>query len=328
MWDLSYLRQLNPTDFENLVSHLFQAMGYRTRLTPVSKDGGVDIEASIDHVGLSHVWLIQAKRYSGNVGVKEVREYCSLKYREHVDGVIIVTTSGFTREAHEEAAKHNVKLIEGSLLVTMLDHYCPEQYPDSKQSAPETEISVNGETVIGRHHVMFEGSKVNLTLTPEHIFLEKQSTSLFSRKPELLKRLKVKDIVGFHQEANDIILVFGGSSFEIMKFTPLKLQAFISMLESLRPSYLRGETLMKLESSGREFVILTSRRFEVIGKKNELLLSINLKDIAGCEGGSAGAFRRKKLVILESKDGIIRHEVEVKDAGDWLNSVRNAIQGY
>lgn len=321
------MQQLEPGDFENLVAHLFQSMGYKTHLTPASKDGGVDIEASIEHVGLSHRWLVQAKRYSNNVGVKEVREYCSLKYRELSDGVIIVTTSGFTKEAYEEAAKHNVKLIEGPLLITMLEYYCPDQRSVSKPSPPKTELAANGESVIGRQPVMFEGSKITITLTPEHIYFEKPTGSLFSRKPELLRRIKVKDIVGFHQESNDTFLVLGVNNLEIMKFVPLKTEAFHSILETLRPSYLRGETLLNMEKSGRGFVILTSRRFAVIGKNNEQSLSVNLKNVAGCEEGKSGAFRRKKMVLLEAKNGIIRHEVEVKNVSEWLDSVKDALQG-
>ncbi|MDK2893028.1 restriction endonuclease [Methanohalophilus sp.] len=327
MWDLHYLRQLEPEDFENLVAHLFNLMGYKTCLTPASKDGGVDIEVSIEHVGLSHRWLVQVKRYSNNVGVKEVREYCSLKYRELADGVIIVTTSRFTKQAHEEAAKHNVKLIEGPLLITMLDHYCPEESSVSKSSLPKADFAVNGEPVIGRQLVMFEGSKIMITLTAEHLYFEKLTGSLLSRKSELLRRVKVKDIVGVHQESNETFLVIGGNNIEIINFVALKNEAFHSTLESLRPLYLRGEHLLKMEKSGREFVILTSRRFVILGKNNEHSLSINLKNVAGCEKEKSGALRREKMVLLEAENGIIRHKVEVKDVSEWMDLVKGALQG-
>ena len=285
----------------------------------------MDIEVSIEHVGLSHKWLVQAKRYSGNVGVKEVREYCSLKYREYVDGVIIVTTSSFTKEAHEEASKHNVKLIEGTLLVTMLNRYCPDQCA-SVDSVQRTELSVSGESVLGRQPVMFEGLKIIMSATPEHIYFEKPSGSLFSRKPELLRRIKVKDIVGFQQISKDVFLVLGGNNLEIVRLIPVKSEDFYSILENLRPTYLRGETLLKLEKSANEFVVLTSHRFAVIRKSSDLSFSLNLKAIAGCEEEKSGAFRRKKLVLLEAEDGITRHEVDVKDVSGWLGLVKDALQ--
>ena len=107
-WTLDHLLNTAPDDFENLVAYLFKQMGYGANVTRYSRDGGIDIELSLEHFGLSHRWLVQVKRYADAVGVKEVREYSSLRYRDNVDGVIIVTTSYFTKGAEEEAAEHNV----------------------------------------------------------------------------------------------------------------------------------------------------------------------------------------------------------------------------
>jgi restriction system protein len=325
MWDLEYLKQIEPVEFENVVAGLFRGMGYKTQLTPVSGDGGVDIEVSIEHVGLCHRWLVQAKRYTANVGVKEVREYCSLRYREQADGVIIVTTAGFTRGAYEEAAKHNVKLIEGALLISMLEHYCPDSLPSPKAETAE-EFRISGEEVIERQEVNLGSSRVSVAVTPKHMYFEKPGGSIFSRKPELIRRLQVKDIAGFHEEGNRIFMVLGGSRPEIVVFSPVNPLAFRLMLEKLRFAYLRGETLVRLEKTNAGFVVLTSRRLLVIGKGGEVSLSLELGRIAGCET-DGGFLRQDILVILEAGETIRRHRVEVRNASGWAGAVREALKG-
>ena len=43
----------------------------------------------------------------------------------------------FTDEAKKEASKHNVKLIEGGLMVEMLNYYCPDVQKEPVGNDPE-----------------------------------------------------------------------------------------------------------------------------------------------------------------------------------------------
>jgi restriction system protein len=45
------MAQLNGYRFEELVAHVMQCLGYTTRLTPKSADGGVDVIAHMDALG-------------------------------------------------------------------------------------------------------------------------------------------------------------------------------------------------------------------------------------------------------------------------------------
>ena len=137
-WSPGQLQQIEPYDFEKLLAQLFRKMGYAVEETQYSHDRGIDLIIRIVHFGLSHSWIVQAKRYTEPVGVKAVREYSSLRYRDRVDGVIIVATSSFTREGQDEAAEHNVKLIDGNLLVEMLNHYLPEENRGSWKYGPSS----------------------------------------------------------------------------------------------------------------------------------------------------------------------------------------------
>ena len=67
------LMELNPFEFENLVSNLFSKMGLETKQTRSSKDGGVDAIAYDQRPILGGKVVIQAKRYKDTVGVAAVR---------------------------------------------------------------------------------------------------------------------------------------------------------------------------------------------------------------------------------------------------------------
>ncbi|MGM0771862.1 MAG: restriction endonuclease, partial [Halobacteriota archaeon] len=180
-WSLDRLFEIDPYDLENLVASLFRKMGYKADVTSRSKDGGVDVEVGLDHFGLSHRWLVQVKRYLNPVGVKEVREYSSLRYRENVDGVIIVTTSTFTEDAYREAAEHNVKLIEGQLLVSMLNHYCGDATSvlsggvEKKTTSSSGVVLKTGESVHLREAAIVDNKRLILVITNRNIYFEQNS---------------------------------------------------------------------------------------------------------------------------------------------------------
>ncbi|MEZ5334052.1 MAG: restriction endonuclease [Methanolobus sp.] len=221
-WTLGTLLETDPQEFEILLAELFTSMGYRAELTQYSRDRGVDIVISIENFGLSHTWLVQAKRYSGSVGVKEIREYSSLRYRDRVDGVIIVSTASFTKEAMEEATEHNVKLIDGNLLAGMLNHYLPDHYAENKPNLSIADRNVDeigngtilkkGEQVLASEIVMMGKEKFTLSITNRNLFLKKENSGFFSKSSEIDERIEVKNIVGLHTEANRAILVTGNKS--------------------------------------------------------------------------------------------------------------------
>jgi len=105
---------LSPSEFEEPVSMLWEAMGYRTVLTQPTADSGIDVIA----YGPGEAIAIQAKCYArgNNVGVREIREYAALKLRPEIDSVVIVTTSAFTVSAVRDARVLGVRLIDGTEL--------------------------------------------------------------------------------------------------------------------------------------------------------------------------------------------------------------------
>ena len=124
---------MGPYDFQNLVADLLRAMGYYVDwVAPPGKDGGFDILAYCDPLGTKVPRIrVQVKRQQSRVSVEAVRSFLGVLPVHDVG--IFVSTSGFTRDASNEARsqhKHNVTLIPLERLFDLwVAHY--DQLSDS-----------------------------------------------------------------------------------------------------------------------------------------------------------------------------------------------------
>ncbi len=334
-WTIERLLGLDPYEFEELLGRLFIKMGYTSEVTQKSRDMGVDILISIENFGLSHTWIVQAKRYSEPVGVKEIREYSSLRYRDNVDGVIIATTSGFTKEAQKEALEHNVKLLDGPLLVKMLSHYMPENLDINSQqrSISENQEFVNikgtvlkqGEQMLGETEVIFKGERGSMACTNKRIFLIKNTTNLLSKRRDVLCSLEVKDMLGWAQEMPSFYLVMGGKEITVMSMRARKPEQAAEMLQCLQQEYIRGEHLLKFERTKDEFIVLTNKRIS----KNQysgVSREISLKHTLGTEIKGGGILGRSKLVLNGNMNENTRIELNCGDLVLWKEAIEAAIR--
>ena len=114
---------LNPFEFENLVGNLFSQMGLETRQTQQSRDGGVDVVAFDTRPILGGKVVIQAKRYSNTVGVSAVRDLYGTMLNEGASKGILVTTSGYGKDAFNFAKDKPIELIDGGGLLYLLENY-------------------------------------------------------------------------------------------------------------------------------------------------------------------------------------------------------------
>ena len=98
-----YLREMKPYDFQDLVAALLRAMGYHVSwIAPPGKDGGIDIVAWSDPLGTRPPRIkVQVKRVGQNVSVNGLRSFMAILGDDDVG--LFVTTSGFTKDAEEEA---------------------------------------------------------------------------------------------------------------------------------------------------------------------------------------------------------------------------------
>lgn len=101
------LDQLDGLEFEEFLAGLFRAQGYAAELTPTSGDYGADLILSKDGQRIA----VQAKRYTGSVGVGAVQEALSGMAYYNCQAAWVITTGAFTANALELAKKSGVKMI-------------------------------------------------------------------------------------------------------------------------------------------------------------------------------------------------------------------------
>jgi restriction system protein len=115
------LYELNPFEFEHLICNLFGRMGFQSKLTRSSNDGGVDVVAFDPRPILGGKVVIQAKRYKNTVGVSDVRELWGAIDHERAHKGILITTSGYGPEAFKFAEGKPIELIDGAGLLHLLE---------------------------------------------------------------------------------------------------------------------------------------------------------------------------------------------------------------
>ncbi|WP_424014786.1 restriction endonuclease [Halorubrum xinjiangense] len=140
----SLRNDLSPEQFEHLIADLWTLQDWNTEKTSNKSDKGIDVIATRTSP-YKEKCLIQAKKYGKNSSVSspEIQKYASLKQREGVDTVVIVTTSEFTKEALELIDDFNLKHINGSQLVDFIGRLDAEElvnkYALENKPAPEVE---------------------------------------------------------------------------------------------------------------------------------------------------------------------------------------------
>ena len=94
-------------EMEQLVAGLLRSMGYHADVTPKGPDGGRDVVASPDPLGLESPRIIaEVKHRKGPMGAPQVRAF--IGGLRAGDRGLYVSTGGFTKEARYEADRANV----------------------------------------------------------------------------------------------------------------------------------------------------------------------------------------------------------------------------
>jgi restriction system protein len=110
--------------FEELIFSVLQKMGFRSQMTSVTDDGGIDIVAVLEKPIIGDRYLIQCKRFAqGNlVAAPAVREfYGALTADKKALKGISITTSSLTKRATEFAENLPLELIDGQGLRQLLE---------------------------------------------------------------------------------------------------------------------------------------------------------------------------------------------------------------
>jgi restriction system protein len=123
---ISILKALEPYRFEHFVGALLRAMGYRTTVTQKSGDGGVDVIANRDPLGIEPpIIKVQCKRTTSTIGGPVVQQLAGALAHGGSELGLFVTLGSYAPDAlHMERTRQDLRLINGSKLVELVfEHY-------------------------------------------------------------------------------------------------------------------------------------------------------------------------------------------------------------
>lgn len=108
--------KMTGEEFEEFLGILFKRRGFKVSYTKSSGDYGADL---ILHDRKNTI-AVQAKRYSGSVGVKAVQEVIGALKMYDATEAWVVTNSYFTKQAQKLAESNDVYLIDRDELIEII----------------------------------------------------------------------------------------------------------------------------------------------------------------------------------------------------------------
>ncbi|MBC8358134.1 MAG: restriction endonuclease [Candidatus Aminicenantes bacterium] len=119
------LEQISPHEFEGLIGKLYEKMGYYIKLTPQTKDKGVDIYTQRSSESGTEYLAIQCKHYpKGVVGVEHARAlYGVIQSQMNITKGILITSGRFSKDCREFAENKRIELFDGTYLRGLLEKY-------------------------------------------------------------------------------------------------------------------------------------------------------------------------------------------------------------
>lgn len=118
------LRELSHEEFEHFTADLLRTMGYEARVTPFSADGGVDVIAHKDALGLEPPLIkVQCKHTSSTQSRPNVQQLIGTLSSGEVG--LFVALGSFSRDAVDlERERQNLRLFGGADITRLtLEHY-------------------------------------------------------------------------------------------------------------------------------------------------------------------------------------------------------------
>ena len=107
---------MSGEEFEQYLGHLFKKRGFKVSYTKASGDYGADLILE----DREEIIVVQAKRYSGSVGVKAVQEIVGALKMYDATQAWVATNSYFTKQAEKLAITNDVYLIDRDELIDMI----------------------------------------------------------------------------------------------------------------------------------------------------------------------------------------------------------------
>lgn len=119
-WTIDLLREIEWKRFEDVCQKFYELKGIRSETTPLGPDGGIDIRLYQDDSGVA-TSIVQCKAWGERfVGVKPVRELLGVMSHEKIAKAFFMTSGYFTDEAKAIASANRITLINGDMLLMMI----------------------------------------------------------------------------------------------------------------------------------------------------------------------------------------------------------------
>lgn len=127
VWSLELIRDLEWKRFEDVCQQFYEMKGIRSETTALGPDGGIDIRLYQDDSGLA-TSIVQCKAWGERfVGVKPVRELLGVMTHEKIGKAFFMTSGSYSDEAKVVAEANRITLIDGSLLLMMIQRLPAEK---------------------------------------------------------------------------------------------------------------------------------------------------------------------------------------------------------
>ncbi|WP_050420627.1 restriction endonuclease [Bradyrhizobium tropiciagri] len=95
------LSKVEWRDLERLLGEVFEGIGFDTRVTRSSKDGGVDLELTTFEEGMKQVYLVELKHWNEQKpGISHLKKLVRVTAARKATAGLLLSSSGFARPAY------------------------------------------------------------------------------------------------------------------------------------------------------------------------------------------------------------------------------------
>lgn len=138
------LQKVDPYRFEQFTAGLLRAMGYRAEATQAVGDGGIDVVAYRDPLGLEPpIIKVQCKRTLSTVGGPEIQKLAGALAPGGSEVGLFVTLGSYSSDAlHLERTHQGLRLINGTELVGLVFAHYERLEPEWRRLLPMRQVYV------------------------------------------------------------------------------------------------------------------------------------------------------------------------------------------
>jgi type I site-specific restriction endonuclease len=138
------LGEVQWPDLERVLREVFEGLGFETRHTPLSQDGGFDLELSCTKNGKRVTFLVEVKHWTDSrPGPKVLKNFFDVVIKRPAEAGLLLSSSGFTKHTiagRTEIERQKVRLGGRTKIVTLCRQYVQRETGDWAETRALPEI--------------------------------------------------------------------------------------------------------------------------------------------------------------------------------------------